>query len=72
MAIDTSCGQCGTIFTTSASSGKWLCNECDGTNAAKKAEAVRWAALTPDQKCDELLARVAGLEQASRWDGRIG
>lgn len=72
MAIDVACVSCGRLFTTSASSHKMFCNHCDGTEDREKAEARRWAALSADQKADELLARVNGLEQASRWDGRIG
>lgn len=72
MAINLTCGKCGKNFTVSACSYKWLCNECDGTNEAKRKEAERWAALTSGQKCDELLKRVIALEQSSGWDGRIG
>lgn len=71
MAILETC-KCGAMFSTSASSFKYLCDECDGTNAAKRAEAERWAALTPDQKCEELKVRLESLERRSQWDGRIG
>ena len=72
MAIDVSCVNCGRRFTTSASSSKMFCNQCDGTDAREKAETRRWAALSADQKADELLVRMKALERASRWDGRIG
>lgn len=71
MAILRTCS-CGAEFNTSASTYEWLCPECDGTNAKKRAEAERWAALTPDQKIEELKARIEVLERRSQWDGRIG
>ena len=72
MAIDASCANCGKWFTTSASSHKLFCKSCDGTKDQEEAEAKRWGSLSTDQKCDELLARVKRLEDASHWDGRIG
>ncbi len=67
MAINKSCATCNKEFITSAASGRYLCEDCDGTTARKKAEADRWAKLTPDEKCNELLARVEWLEQKSQW-----
>jgi hypothetical protein len=66
MAINETCS-CGANFITSPSSGKYQCDECDGTNARKKAEVEHWESLTPDQKCEELLVRIKSLEQQLRW-----
>lgn len=72
MAIIIQCGVCGKSFGTSVAMSKYMCDDCDGTNAAKQKETDRWASLTADQKADELLARVRQLEQRQGWDGRIG
>ena len=48
MALISKC-RCGATVCHSAS--EWpVCDECSGRNAAKKAEADRWAALTVEQK----------------------
>ena len=72
MAINMECPRCHNSFTTSASSCRYLCSDCDGTNAAIKAEEDRWAALSVDKKLDELRQMVLGIKAAQSWDGRIG
>ncbi len=72
MAIEVQCAKCQASFTTSASNYGNLCEECDGTNEAKRKESARWFRLTPSQRIEELRKRVEALEQSSQWDGRIG
>jgi len=72
MAILENCYKCNKEFSTSAGSGKCLCDNCDGTNERKLAEIMRWDALSEREKIHELLLRVEALEQRSQWDGRLG
>lgn len=71
MAILQQC-RCGKVFSSSASDYSFLCDDCNGTNAQKRAEEDRWRALPLEQKIEELRDRITSLEQSSRWDGRIG
>lgn len=72
MAIDVRCANCGYSFVTSVSSGKWLCENCDGSRERKQAERDRWNALTQDQKIEEIKAELRQIWQRLDWDGRIG
>jgi hypothetical protein len=70
MAILQTC-TCGKTFCTSVG-GSWQCDDCNGENARKKAEADRWAALPLEEKVEELKRRLDASEQRQSWDGRIG
>lgn len=56
------CLKCDKEFCTSACHGSMYCDECNGNNEAKRKERERWDSLTNDQKIEELLVRVQGLE----------
>ena len=71
MAILETCSKCGTIYCTSVFSCKIFCDECNGTNEAKRKEEERWKALSLENKIEELRIRVAGLENHNSWEGRI-
>lgn len=72
MAVMSNCPICGDPVASRAAEYGRRCRKCDGTEERERKEAERWAALTSDQKADELLQRVVALEQRSRRDGRIG
>lgn len=72
MAIISQCGRCGMDFGHSASDARWLCRKCDGTAEREKAEADRWAALSVDEKLNELKRRLDDVADRQTWDGRIG
>lgn len=72
MAILEFCWKCKKEFCTSATYASGLCDDCNGTNEAKRLEEERWQALTLEQKVDELRQLVLGLQQHQSWDGQIG
>lgn len=72
MALLIDCPKCNRSFGVSASSSKYMCDDCDGTNAAKQREEERWAALPIEAKVEELRTRMKDAEQRLSWDGRIG
>ena len=72
MAILSYCLKCNSPFNHSASDGRSLCRDCDGTKERERAEAERWANLSVEAKLDELKARVDIISNQSPWDGRIG
>lgn len=71
MAILETCSKCGATFSSNPSECKIWCNECDGTNAAKRKEAERWKNLPLEDKVEELKRRVDSLTSHSYWDGRF-
>lgn len=71
MAILQTCA-CGKTFSTSAGSGRWQCDDCSGEAARVRAEAARWAALSLEEKVEELKGRVDGIAGRQSWDGWIG
>jgi len=72
MTIFVTCWKCRNNFTTSDCGSIGLCDDCNGTNEAKRQEEERWKALTVEQKLDELRQLVLSLHQRQSWDGRIG
>lgn len=72
MAILSTCAKCGGDFNHSASDGRYLCRKCDGTVEHEAKEAARWAALSVDEKLNELKKRLDSIAKAQSWDGRIG
>ncbi len=65
MAVDWSCHGCGKNVTGSASRYGSMCEDCDGTTAARKAEVQRWASLTLEQKVEELKQRLDSMGPAA-------
>ena len=72
MAILSRCMNCKKDFGHSVNDGRYLCRECDGTKEHERAEAERWAALSVDEKLNELKERLDGVSRLQSWDGRIG
>lgn len=74
MALLSPCVGCGKEVCHSASEMP-MCDKCSGKEAALEAEAKRWAALTADEKLDELKAKVDDLMSRSSgfdWNRPIG
>jgi hypothetical protein len=71
MALLSKCSMCDLLVAHRASEIP-LCDEHSGKNAAKAAEAKRWAALTTEQKLDELKAKLDSLDKRARyWDYNV-
>jgi hypothetical protein len=65
MAILLSCTECGKDFMCSRFS--FLCQDCDGTNDKRRAEEERWAALSIEDKVNELRNMIINLQTRINW-----
>jgi NMD protein affecting ribosome stability and mRNA decay len=64
MATTWTCPKCDQRTGGPAANYGSTCDECNGTNARKRAEAERWAALTLEQKVEELKTRLDAMAPA--------
>jgi hypothetical protein len=65
MATLLKCTWCGKNF--GCSEFRLLCQECDGTNAKLRAEEERWAALSIEDKVNELRNMIMDLQTRINW-----